>query len=72
MMKQCFLFGFFSVIKYVSLVTPETIQNSCRAPTMTLNLRLEPNVWRKITKSPRFSFHNCVHTQELSLVVVKI
>ncbi len=30
---------------------------------MTLNLRLEPNVWRKLTKPPRFSFHNyaCTH-----------
>ena len=39
MMKYYFLFGFFSVIKYVSLVTPETIYNSCRALTMTLNPR---------------------------------
>ena len=37
---------------------------------MTLNPRLEPK--GKLAKSPRFSFHNYVHPQELSLVFVKI
>ena len=72
MMKKYFLFRFFSVIKYVSLVTPETIQNTRRALTMTLNPQLDPNCWRKLVKFPRFSFCNYVCTQELSIVYVKI
>ena len=71
-MKNYSCSDFFSEIKYVSLVTPENIQNTCRALTMTLNPRLEPNSWRKLAKSPRFSFHNYVHPQELSIVYVKI
>ena len=71
-----FCSDFFSVIKYVSVLTPETIQNTCRGLTMTLNPRSEPNIWRKLVKSPRFSFNNyrydIVYPQELSLVFVKI
>ena len=61
-MKYYFLFGFFSVTKYVFLVTPETIQNTRRALTMTLDPQLDPNCWRKLGKFPRFSFcapRNC-------------
>ena len=72
MMKNQFLFGFFSVIKYVFLVTPETIQNTRRALTMTLKPRLDPNCWRKLAKFTRFGFCNYVHLQELSIVFVKI
>ena len=56
MMKTYFAFRFFSVIKYVYLVTPETIQNTRSVLTMTqkaVKLRPLPDFWRKLGKSIR-------------------
>ena len=56
MMKYYFLFGCFSVTKYVFLVTPETIQNTRRALTMTLDPNQTPIVGENWANSPDSAF----------------